>query len=179
MKRFGISLSYVVITHVMALVAFFVFRLSVFLLASYTFPEDIGLLTQSVSFVKGLWFDNVIACYVTLPPLLVVVVANMFKTVKRWVFTSCAVITGVLYSVCFIVAGANIPYFNYFFNNINSSIFNWFGYGATTGGMIFQESSYYFPILLTVMMIVLYWVIALKLAGKFQAKAVVFTPPAL
>lgn len=177
MKRFGISLSYVAITHVLALVAFFVFRLSVFISASYTFSDDIGFLTKSVSFLKGLWFDNVIACYVTLLPLLIMVIANMFRTVKRWVFMVCAAVIGVLYSVCFIVAGANIPYFSYFFNNINSSIFNWFGYGATTGGMIFQESSYYFPILLTLVMIVLYWIFAVKLAGKFYIKTLAFTPP--
>ena len=177
MKRFGISLSYVVITHVIALVMFFVFRLSVFVSASYIFSDDIGFLTKSVSFLKGLWFDNVIACYVTLLPLLIMIIANMFRTVKRWVFTMCAVITGVLYSVCFIVAGANIPYFGYFFNNINSSIFNWFGYGATTGGMIFQETSYYFPILLTLGMIVTYWHVVMKLARRFYLNILAFTPP--
>jgi phosphoglycerol transferase MdoB-like AlkP superfamily enzyme len=40
-------------------------------------------------------------------------------------------------------SAANTPYFAYFFKNINSSIFEWFGYASTTSGMLMQESSYW------------------------------------
>lgn len=177
MKRFGLSLTYLLSLHVIALAAFFVFRLCVYMTAPYEFPDDMTLPVKAVAFVKGLWFDNVIACYVTVIPLLIMVVANMFKTIGKSVFMTCASVASVLYTVCFIIAGANIPYFGYFFNNINSSIFNWFGYGGTTGGMIFQESSYYFPILLTVAMIVGYWLVSAKLSRKFYKLTSIFTPP--
>ena len=45
-------------------------------------------------------------------------------------------------------SAANTPYFAYFFKNINSSIFLWFGYTATTAGMLFEEKSYWLYILL-------------------------------
>jgi hypothetical protein len=41
----------------------------------------------------------------------------------------------------------NIPYIQYFFKIINSSVFNWFGYITTTAGMVFGETSYYPPLI--------------------------------
>lgn len=54
----------------------------------------------------------------------------------------------MLYAVVFMPSAANTPYFAYFFKNINSSIFSWFGYTATTAGMLVEESSYWLYIAL-------------------------------
>lgn len=40
--------------------------------------------------------------------------------------------------------GSQYSLFQLFFKTINSSIYNWFGYGATTAGMIFGETSFIF-----------------------------------
>lgn len=177
MKRFGLSLSFIAILHIMALAIFFIFRLTLYAVTAYDFTEDVGFSVKSVAFLKGLWFDNVIACYVSILPLTVIVIASMFRNVGRWVFNVCAVFICIMFSVCFIVAGANIPYFCYFFTNINSSIFNWFGYGTTTGGMIFQESSYWLPLALTLVLTVVYWIMALRLSVRFHRMIAAFTPP--
>ena len=50
---------------------------------------------------------------------------------------------GLLGSIAFMASAANIPYFAYFFKNINSSIFEWFGYAGTTAGMVTGEKSYF------------------------------------
>ncbi|MEG1686020.1 MAG: LTA synthase family protein, partial [Bacteroides sp.] len=73
-----------------------------------------------------------------------------------WLFRSTAIYFTVFYAFAFIVEAANIPYFKYFFKNINSSIYNWFDYGGTTAGMMFGETSYYLPIALGILSIVLF-----------------------
>ena len=78
--------------------------------------------------------------------------------------------------------GSNIPYFSYFFKTINSSIYNWFGYGATTAGMIFGETSFYFPIFLGLVSILISgWGITAssayfyRLSIKVQTQSAVFS----
>ena len=48
----------------------------------------------------------------------------------------------------FAISASNIPYYAYFAKNINSSVFNWFGYANTTAGMVVGESMYWTYIVL-------------------------------
>lgn len=157
-KRFGLSLLYLLTIHVMALLFFFLFRFVLFVSTDYQFPESIqnDLALQSVAFIRGVWFDNVIACYLLLLPLVVWWIAGICNYTAKWLFRSTAVYFILFYSLAFIIAAANIPYFAFFFKTINSSIYNWFGYGATTAGMVFGETSYYFPIFLGIAAILLF-----------------------
>lgn len=153
--RFGVSLTYLLSVHMLALLMFTLFRGVLFCTVEYTFPADIAgdRLLQSVAFLRGLWFDNVIACYILLLPLAMFWVASWFDYTARWLYRTVAVFFILFYSVSFVISAANIPYFAYFFKNINSSIFNWFGYAGTTAGMVFGETSYYFPIALGIAVI--------------------------
>ena len=150
------NLKYLLTIHTAALVVFTLFRLVLFASTDYTFLEEIqhDWMLQAEAFVRGIWFDNVIACYITILPLVVLWVASMFRYHARWIYRF---VTGwfiAFYTVAFAVCAANIPYFGYFFKVINSSIYNWFGYAGTTAGMIFGETSYYFPIALGVTAII-------------------------
>lgn len=149
-KRFGLFLLYLATVHIAALFLFFMFRFILFLSVDYQFPESVqgNIALQSIAFIRGLWFDNVIACYILLLPLAVLWIAAICNYTSRWLFKSIACYFTLFYSLSFIIAAANIPYFCYFFKNINSSIYNWFGYGATTAGMVVGETSFYFPIFL-------------------------------
>lgn len=169
MKRFGCYLLYLLSIHAVALMFFFVFRLTLFCSIDYQFPADRAgdILLKSVAFVRGVWFDNVIACYILLLPLVAGWVAALCNYTARWLYRSVSVYFILLYSVSFAVSAANIPYFEYFFKTINSSIYNWFGYGATTAGMMFGESSYYFPIFLGVLSVVLFGWCACSLGRRF------------
>ena len=142
------ALLYILTIHVTALVFFGVFRMVLFLCTDYEFPESIsqdwGL--QAVAFVKGLWFDNVISCYILIIPLVIFWIASLFGYTAKWLYRFTSGWFIGFYSLAFIICAANIPYFAYFFKVINSSIYNWFGYAGTTAGMIFGETSYYFPI---------------------------------
>lgn len=65
-QQFTLSLLYLLIIHIVALLFFFLFRLVLFTSIDYQFPPDIqnNFLMQATAFIKGLWFDNVIACYI-------------------------------------------------------------------------------------------------------------------
>lgn len=172
-KRFGYYLLYLLSIHVVALLFFFVFRLTLFCSIDYQFPADIegDVALKVVAFVRGLWFDNVIACYILLLPLVAVWITALFNYTAKWLFRSVAVYFILFYSLSFIIAAANIPYFEYFFKTINSSIYNWFGYGGTTAGMVFGESSYYFPIFLGILSIVLFGWGVFFLASYFYRRS--------
>ena len=178
LKRFGYYLLYVLSIHGVALFFFFAFRFTLFCSIDYQFPADIegDFALKAVAFVRGLWFDNVIACYILLLPLVVMWIAALFNYTAKWLFRSVAVYFILFYSVSFIIAAANIPYFEYFFKTINSSIYNWFGYGGTTAGMVFGESSYYFPIFLGLLSIILFGWGALYLSAYFYRRSMATAP---
>lgn len=168
-NRFGVSILFLLFVHLLALICFALFRGVLFCTADYTFPADIAgdCLLQSVAFLRGLWFDNVIACYILLLPLLMFWVAGWFDYTAKWLYRTAAVFFVLFYTVAFTVSAANIPYFAYFFKPINSSIFNWFGYAGTTAGMIFGETSYYFPIALGITVIVVFGWGVVRMADRF------------
>lgn len=146
MSRFFKTVAYVLTVHVLALAAFTIFRLIEFItLGGMIADKEASVLT---AFVKGLWFDNVIACYVGVLPVTVLLVTAAFGLCRRWLLRGANVWYGVLFGVAFMPSAANTPYFQYFFKNINSSIFEWFGYAGTTSGMLLQEKSWWLHIAL-------------------------------
>ncbi len=169
LRRFLVALMYLLCVHVTAMLFFGVFRGFLFATTGYEFPPQIRgeWLLQATAFVKGLWFDNVIGCYILALPLVVMWVASLFNYSAKWLYKAVWVWFSLLYTVSFSICAANIPYFEYFFKIINSSIFNWLGYTGTTAGMIVEESSYYLPIGIGVGAVVLFWVIGFYLQRWF------------
>ncbi|MBE6208023.1 MAG: LTA synthase family protein [Rikenellaceae bacterium] len=171
-SRFGWAMGYLLSLHVAALVIGALFRLALFLLTSYELPEaarNISLI--ATAFVKGVWFDNVIACYLLALPLIVFWIASLFNYSARWLYRAVALWFSLLYGLVFVISAANIPYFEYFFKIINSSIFNWFGYVGTTAGMIFSEASYRLPILLGTIAVCGWAFFAFRLGGYFARRS--------
>lgn len=172
-------LAYLATIHVAALLVFFLFRFILYHSVDYQFPAavDQDLALKSIAFIRGLWFDNVIACYLLLLPLVVLWIAALCQYTARWLFRCTAGYFSLFYSLAFAITAANIPYFCYFFKTINSSIYNWFGYGATTAGMMVGESSYYFPILLGLSAIVFTTWGLFKLSDHFYRLSLSATSP--
>lgn len=146
MKLFGRSVLWLAGIQVIALFVFYLFRLVEFITlhAQITHPDASAL----GAFVRGVWFDNVIACYIMVLPLAVVLTTSMLGWSHRRLRRGVTVYFAVLYAIAFMPSAANTPYFNYFFKNINSSIFEWFGYTATTVGMLVEEKSWWLYIAL-------------------------------
>jgi len=144
------NIRYLLTIHIGALAVFTLFRLVLFTCTNYTFAEEIqhDWILQAGAFIRGIWFDNVIACYILIFPLVILWLTSLLRYHARWLYRFVAGWFIAFYTVAFGICAANIPYFGYFFKIINSSIYNWFGYAGTTAGMIFGETSYYFPIAL-------------------------------
>ncbi len=127
--------------------------MSLFRLIEYFALRDMSLgdgTSPLQAFLRGLWFDNVVGCYILVAPLVIVLTAACAGNYHRYWRRGVAVWMTVFYTLVFAVSAANIPYFRYFFKNINSSIFEWFGYTGTTAGMVTGERSYLIYILLFV-----------------------------
>ena len=169
MKR---NICYLLTIHTVALIVFTLFRLVLFFNTNYTFPEEIqhDYLLQAEAFVRGVWFDNVIACYISILPLVMLWIVSLCRYQSKWIYSFCQGWFITLYTVAFIICASNIPYFDYFFKIINSSIYNWFEYAGTTAGMIFGETSYYFPIALGIATIGIWAWFVTKVTKRFLNK---------
>jgi hypothetical protein len=87
-KRFGCYILYLLSIHVIALFIFFVFRFTLFCSVDYQFPAEIksDIVLQSVAFLRGLWFDNVVACYILLLPLVILwILLNGYSRYSRFI----------------------------------------------------------------------------------------------
>mgnify|MGYP001035577685 FL=1 len=146
MKRYFKAFGYLLSVHVLALLVMTLFRLVEFI-ALHGMIVDAEA-SRVMAFVKGVWFDNVIACYISVLPVAVLLIAASLGWCHRRLLRGINIWYAAWFAIAFMPSAANTPYFQYFFKNINSSIFGWFGYVATTSGMLLQESSYWLYITL-------------------------------
>lgn len=136
---------------------------------------DVGL--AAMAFLRGLWLDNVTACYILLLPLVVVTAGAFSAVVRRWAVGAMGWFFGLLYTLVWAATAANIPYFAYFTKILNSSIWNWAEYGGTTVGMMLGEASYYIYIGVWVVCTATF-ALVLRCAGRQLRKAWSQLPPA-
>lgn len=142
-KRFLLSIKCLLFIHLSALLIISAFRVASFFSSGYHLPEDTGFMLILPAFIRGIWFDNVIGCYILLLPLITVSISSQFNYYGKALWKSICIFFSLFYSIVFLISAANILYFSYFFKIINSSIFNWFEYMNTTASMVLGETSYY------------------------------------
>lgn len=175
LARYGLSVSFLLLMHTAALTMLTVFRVVQLIVLGHMRQTDDSALP---ALLRGVWFDNVVGCYILVLPLAVVLTAaSLGSTAKPW-RRFAAWFCGVPTVLAMAVAAANIPYFSYFFRPINSSIFGWFGYAGTTAGMLVGEWSYVLYILLFVVAVAVYTAAVVgivRLTDRLIAKA---APPA-
>ena len=78
-KRFLQSLKSLLYMHLSALMLLSLFRVAFFLSSGYHLPEDSGIGLILPAFIRGIWFDNVIACYILILPLTILSVSGLFN----------------------------------------------------------------------------------------------------
>ena len=141
---FARSLLFVFAVHLTGLALLTLMRLVFYIAVRPTLPADtagdVALAAQA--FLRGVWFDNVVACYVVAPMLLAVGISGLLGYSGRKWLTTWAVYAAVMYLPLYAAGAANVPYFLYFNQVINASVFNYAAYAGTTAGMIFGEASY-------------------------------------
>lgn len=159
-------LRYVLTIHISALLLLSVFRF-ILLLSNTTNlnDESVTLNTITTALTKGIWFDNVIACYISILPLFALLVLGFCKQLNKIsikIFNSYYII---LFGLVFAISASDIPYFNYFFKHLNASIFNWKEEGGSALQLVVQEPSYYMYFFIFVVILVAFSIIVIK-AGK-------------
>ena len=170
MKQFKTSFLYLIKVHALGLIVLTLLRLGLFVVGQHFLGnEAIGDLSlQATAFVRGLWFDNVIACYLLLLPLFVALVGYEMGYLGRRLLVPITRFMQIMWGVVIFISAADIPYFLYFFKHLNASIWNWAEYGATGMGMIFGEPSYYPPLAVFIVLLVMF----VMLTNRFMRKAV-------
>ena len=137
--------SYLLLVQLAALLIMSLFRCELYFSVKDQLTPDIvnDMSALSTAFLRGVWFDNVIACYIMALPLVFTIIVSLLNIWRKWMFRAINIWFGILYTLVFMAEASNIPYFNYFQKLLNASIWNWAEYGTQTMGMIFGEVSYY------------------------------------
>lgn len=169
MKRFASTIEYLLSIHILTLLILSLFRLIEFIClhGMEKVTEGVSSLT---AFVNGIWFDNVIVCYITILPLILLLTAGCCNHYEKAWRKGTTIWFSVLCPLTFLISASNIPYFAFFFKNINSSIFEWFSYTKTTTGMVFEESTFYFYILLFIVLATTFILGIIKIRRLFDLK---------
>lgn len=165
-KRFLLSAAWVLSLHILTLLFLSLFRLVEYMALGSMVSDTSASVVPA--FIRGVWFDNVIACYISVVPLTLTLLPASVLITCRWMRKATVWWYGLLGSIAFMASAANIPYFAYFFKNINSSIFEWFGYAGTTAGMVTGEKSYFLYIAIFFICMALYIYIMVRLRRWFD-----------
>jgi len=162
MVGFGFILLFLLALYGVGLLGFTIFRLIEYV-ALHGMMSDQADGHPIEAFIRGIWFDNVVNCYIFILPLALVLVAAFWGSYhKGWRKFAIGWI-GFLTTLALALSAANIPYYAYFAKNINSSIFNWFSYAGTTTGMVLGERSWWLYIALFHIIVSLYILVICKL----------------
>lgn len=157
MKNYLYTLRFLFSIHIAGLLILSLFRLILFLRGTANLGDESGeYLLQSGAFLRGLWFDNVVACYILVLPLAIASISAWFGYYGARLYRGLTIFLGIMYGIVFAISASDIPYFEYFFKHLNSSIFNWMGYGETTLKMMFGEPAYRWPIFFFVVAVVIF-----------------------
>ena len=165
-KRFLLSAAWVLSLHILTLLFLSLFRLVEYMALGSMVSDTSASVVPA--FIRGVWVDNVIACYISVVPLTLTLLPASVLITCRWMRKATVWWYGLLSSIAFMASAANIPYFAYFFKNINSSIFEWFGYAGTTAGMVTGEKTYFLYIALFFICTALYIYIMVQLRRWFD-----------
>jgi len=138
------AISLILKTYGLILSIFFVFRLILFFTEIDSLNYDVvSLVTIFQSFGMGIRFDTVITGYIMLLPSLILIITSFFNIqlslIKRIIFFW----TFILFTLCFIISGADIPYFNHFYSRFSIDAFAWFDNPRFVLSMILQEPKYF------------------------------------
>lgn len=105
MKRYLYALRYLISIHVLGLILFTAFRLILFLQGyEYLMDEEISVFTRLEAFVRGLWLDNVVACYISILPLVIVSICSLIGYFGKNLYRGIHIFFSVFYVVAFAIS---------------------------------------------------------------------------
>ena len=126
-------------------------------------PANLRVSVLFTSFIYGFRFDSVISGYILILPFIILSLFSFFRKSFLLPNRISLIIIISFYAIAFAVESANIPYFKYFFENINSVIFNWAGDYSFTLSMIGKDFNMLLFVFLFVAVLILFSYLVFKL----------------
>jgi phosphoglycerol transferase MdoB-like AlkP superfamily enzyme len=174
MKKIHHIFLYLISVHLLGLLLMSAGRI-VLLLNHWEYVADVGFNPWWIgqALLRGVWFDNVIACYISILPLIVMPLFALFGRVGDRLVAGFNGYYIFLYTLVWGVVAANIPYFSYFLKPLNATVFHWGEESMTNLRMLFQEESYGVFALLFVVLVFLFAFLVRKVSRRWQSRPVV------
>ncbi len=144
MKYSGPIITYLAVIHLLNLLFQTVFRYVFYWVNVPVTTQNADLVSEA--FLRGVHFDNVIACYIMALPLLLWAVAIIWGRWCRCLANFTTAFFVLFNSLLFAVWAVDIRYFSHFDTHLDVSALEWFRFAGTTTGMI-VENSYNFVFL--------------------------------
>jgi phosphoglycerol transferase MdoB-like AlkP superfamily enzyme len=144
MKQVSVVIRFLLAVHVIGIMFFTLFRLVLYIANAEQVADVAGkgyFLLQSL--LRGLLFDNVVTCYTTLVPLVVLGICSMSGKIYKSVIVACSVFFIFTYAISFVVAIADIPYYEYFNAHLDIASLAWLEFGTEARDMIFHTPQHY------------------------------------
>ncbi|MDR3227183.1 MAG: sulfatase-like hydrolase/transferase [Prevotellaceae bacterium] len=143
MKKSFAILRYVLTIHVLGILFFTLFRIIFYFVNSSVFDVQFNAAMFFKAMQRGLVFDNLIASHISLLPLIFLSIFALFNKMPKALVIICSALYILIYPLAISISIADIPYFSFFYSHIGVSAFDWFAFGKTTFGLIFQETRNY------------------------------------
>lgn len=161
LKTFGRVIGYLVSIHLAGVLTLSICRL--ILLFANMPSEGIDWQLLPTALLIGVKFDNLIACYITALPAIIVPVfalATMsnehYGLYMRRMIKGVTWYYGVVYALLILIHVSNARYFHFFENHLNIGVTAWFGFVGDTAGMIFEDVTNRYFLLIAILLIGLY-----------------------
>lgn len=116
--------------------------------------------------LMGWRFDTVVSGYILAIPLIILLVAALFRFQPAWMIRSVIIFSGIMYSISFFMCAADIPYFKHFFNRLNISILLWTDTPNFMMKQVVQEKTFIVYFALWVLVSLLFWYRIRKILKK-------------
>ena len=129
--------------YLLAIAFFSVFRLIIFVNQFNKITDSFSFSDGLLSFLIGLRFDTVVACYIISVPFLILFVLSFFNKTHKLFYSFVFWFLLLFFSIAFLVCAADIPYFNYFYSRFNIAAFQWMETPEIVFKMIFEEPKYW------------------------------------
>lgn len=120
--------------------------------------NDDGMKNILYAFIMGLRFDLVISGYLLFFPVLSIFLFDVFKKNSRLAKKIIFYVLFFIFSIAFILAAIDIPYFNQFFARLSIGALEWLDNPDFVFKMIFQETRYFIFIIPALFFIVVFYI---------------------
>jgi len=155
---FKVTLAVIFRIYLLSLSLFFIFRLILF----FTEVDRLSFTAITVknillAFIMGLRFDIVIIGYVIFLPSLALLVQAVINKKSKYLIKSVFYFLLIFFSVGFLIAASDIPYFNHFFKRFDIGAFEWIDSPLFVFKMIIEEPRYIFIVVPFVIIIYLFY----------------------